>query len=145
MEKFVASASHRLEQYPFIFYDLSKYNTLLVYPCYPLAPYDADIHTSLYIFIHVFPFSLLFENLVAPNITTPRNSFGVYEASDATLECIVEAYPMSTNHWMKGSTLLLVTNSSGSSNGGSNSGSGDVAKIGYNGVHNNEDEVISRR
>lgn len=106
-----------------------------------------------------FSFYIISFAAVAPNITASRHLFGVYEGANATLECIVEAYPLATNHWMKGSTLLqTVTNSGGSdvastsiniTGAGSNDGTWrltEATKMGYNGVvHNNEDEVISRR
>lgn len=35
-----------------------------------------------------------------------HNLFGVYEGAEATLECIVEAYPLPVNNWIKGSKIL---------------------------------------
>lgn len=39
-------------------------------------------------------------------MTATHNYFGVYEDAEATLECIVEAYPLPVNNWIKGSKIL---------------------------------------
>lgn len=44
--------------------------------------------------------------IVAPNVTTPRTLFGSYVESDVTIECIVEAFPLSVNYWIKGTKSL---------------------------------------
>lgn len=51
-------------------------------------------------------FSLKHTQIVAPNVTTPRTLFGSYVESDVTIECIVEAFPLPVNYWIKGTKSL---------------------------------------
>lgn len=49
---------------------------------------------------------MFINGIVTPNVTATHNYFGVYEDAEATLECIVEAYPLPANNWIKGSKIL---------------------------------------
>lgn len=52
------------------------------------------------------PASFLQKTIVAPNVTTPRTLFGSYVDSDVTVECVIEAYPLPVNYWIKGTKSL---------------------------------------
>lgn len=95
-------------------------------------------------------------------MTATHNYFGVYEDAEATLECIVEAYPLPVNNWIKGSKILKAYDDgssagsnvtsyivgSGSTNVFSSSmfvGGGSGTGTGHSSSGTDHDEMISLR
>lgn len=99
------------------------------------------IHT----YILVVTSSSLFA--VAPNATTPRTLFGSYVDSDVTVECIIEAFPLPVNYWIKGTKPLKAYDIDNYYNANSMNHIGSTAEQQMQQQHQpgSKDEIISLR